>query len=244
MASELSIIIPTLNEQNYLPKLLRSIAKQNFEGKLQVIVVDGQSKDKTIAKAKKFKSLIHNLEILKTKRNIGYQCNRGAEKAKYDLILFLDADVILPKNCLSLLIPKINSKERFVTSVFHKSSEFNLIDNVFINVTFGLFLLVRLLGSPVLPGDFILTTKENHKKIGGFKEGAVLGEDIDYGLRSVKDGANYHLYLSTYALGSPRRARDIGRLKLFITWTRSFLYVRKHGPIYDKNFLKYSYSRN
>lgn len=244
MIDELSIIIPTLNEENYLTKLLQSITEQNFKGNLQVIVVDGKSEDKTVALAEKFTNIIPGLEILQTKRNIDYQCNRGAEKAKYDLLLFLDADVILPKNCLSSLTLKINSNKRFIASVFHQSSDHNLIDNIFVCVAFGLFFIAKVIGSPVVPGDFILTTKENHKKIGGFKEGAVLGEDIDYCLRSYRSGAKYHLYLGTRILGSPRRARKIGRLKLLITWIRSFLYVRKHGPIYDKNYLKYLYIRD
>ena len=43
----LSIIIPTLNEESYLPKLLNSIKKQDFQD-YEMIVADAGSKDKTI----------------------------------------------------------------------------------------------------------------------------------------------------------------------------------------------------
>ena len=72
MIDELSIIIPTLNEENHLPKLLKSITEQNFKGNLQVTVVDGKSEDKTVALAEKFRNIIPGLEILQTKRNIGF----------------------------------------------------------------------------------------------------------------------------------------------------------------------------
>ena len=47
----ISIIIPTLNEEAYLPKLLRSIHGQHFKD-MEVIVADAGSKDKTVQIAK------------------------------------------------------------------------------------------------------------------------------------------------------------------------------------------------
>ena len=47
----ISIIIPTLNEEKFLPKLLESLAKLK-EKTFEVIVVDGTSSDKTVKKAK------------------------------------------------------------------------------------------------------------------------------------------------------------------------------------------------
>jgi len=42
----LSIIIPALNEENYLPRLLDCFKKQNFKD-YEIIVADADSKDKT-----------------------------------------------------------------------------------------------------------------------------------------------------------------------------------------------------
>jgi cellulose synthase/poly-beta-1,6-N-acetylglucosamine synthase-like glycosyltransferase len=49
----ISVIIPTYNEQKYLPKLLKDLSEQNFEYGFEVIVVD-KSEDKTADEAKKF----------------------------------------------------------------------------------------------------------------------------------------------------------------------------------------------
>ena len=48
MAKTYSVIIPTLNEEKFLPNLLESLIVQT-DKHFEVIVVDGSSKDKTVA---------------------------------------------------------------------------------------------------------------------------------------------------------------------------------------------------
>ena len=50
----LSIIIPTLNEEKYLPLLLEAIKKQKVDGNLEIIVADAGSQDRTIEIARDF----------------------------------------------------------------------------------------------------------------------------------------------------------------------------------------------
>lgn len=54
VAPRFSVIIPTLNEEKFLPNLLTSLSEQTEES-FEVIVVDGKSKDKTVAVAESFK---------------------------------------------------------------------------------------------------------------------------------------------------------------------------------------------
>jgi len=49
-----SIVIPTLNEEKYLPNLLNDLTKQK-EKDFEIIVVDGKSEDRTIDIAIKYK---------------------------------------------------------------------------------------------------------------------------------------------------------------------------------------------
>ena len=85
----LSIIIPCLNEEEYLPLLLESVKKQKFLD-YEIILADAGSKDKTLQIAKKYNCKIVPGGLPSKGRN------QGAKKAKGDLLLFLDADVILP----------------------------------------------------------------------------------------------------------------------------------------------------
>tara|TARA_B100000965_G_C19453756_1_gene696485 strand:+ start:301 stop:1005 length:705 start_codon:yes stop_codon:yes gene_type:complete len=84
--SNLSIIIPTLNEANHLPLLLADLNLWPFD--FEVTIVDGGSKDLTISIAQ-----IQGLNIIKSpKGNRGHQLKMGAQKAKGDWLLFLHAD--------------------------------------------------------------------------------------------------------------------------------------------------------
>ena len=86
----ISIIIPTLNEEKYLPLLLKSIARQKFRD-YEIIVADAGSEDKTLDIAKRYNCRIVAGGLPAKGRN------EGAKVAKGDLLLFLDADVILPQ---------------------------------------------------------------------------------------------------------------------------------------------------
>jgi glycosyltransferase involved in cell wall biosynthesis len=49
----ISIVIPTYNEEKYLPRLLKQIKQQDFTD-YEIIVADNNSKDKTRSIAKRF----------------------------------------------------------------------------------------------------------------------------------------------------------------------------------------------
>jgi glycosyltransferase involved in cell wall biosynthesis len=95
-ASYFSIVIPTLNEEKYLPELLKDLSQQSFKD-FEVIVVDGHSEDKTQQKAENFSKKIQITVIPVSKRNVSFQRNTGSSQAKSHWVLFMDADNRLPK---------------------------------------------------------------------------------------------------------------------------------------------------
>lgn len=230
---ELSIIIPTLNEQSYVPALLASLAKQQFPGKLQVIVVDGQSKDATRQRVMEFAERFSDLACISTTPDVGHQRNLGASKAKYRYLLFLDADVLLPDRCLLKLSENINGRENFTSAILHYSQAMSVTDCIALLAIYTLFFIAWLARMPVTNGDFILTTKAVHERINGFREGAILGEDTDYGFRAIRSGAHYRFIFRTHVIGSDRRMKQMGKYKLILLWAKVFIRVKKHGPTYS-----------
>lgn len=92
----LSIIIPALNEALYIEKTLQCIF-QNFSsrGDQEIIIVDEGSDDETVSIARKFPvQIITNLSL---KKGRAFSLNRGAKEARGDVLLFLDADSLVPK---------------------------------------------------------------------------------------------------------------------------------------------------
>lgn len=240
MVDEISIIIPTLNEEHYLLKLLDSLAEQNFKGKLQVIIVDGNSSDRTVQVAQSYKKKF-GLLVLKTPADLGHQKNLGAENAKYESLLFIDADIILPKNVLNKFTKNINSDEKSIHSAWFWPSNgeplLHYISFIFAHLLLGFYSLIR----PVTSGGFMFTTKTNHKEIGGFKEGAIAGEDIDYGDRSIKNGAKFKFHYDCFVYNSTRRAQLMGILPMNWFYLRGYLYYLMHGVLYDKKKFNYPY---
>ena len=86
--SIISVVIPTLNESQHLHATLRPLLEIQD---LEVIVVDGGSRDKTVDIAEKAGAIVVN-----SKPGRAVQQNIGAEKASGEILLFLHADTLLP----------------------------------------------------------------------------------------------------------------------------------------------------
>lgn len=215
--------------------------KQTYAGELQVIVVDGQSTDKTVELARSFTARLQDLLVFETVRGIGHQRNAGAQRAKHAYLLFLDADVFLPPRLLEKLASKVRVKGPFVAGVMHSAENMDFADRIFIGLAYVFVFASWIAGSPATVGDFILTTQENHRSVKGFVEGAMLGEDIDYGLRSIKAGAKNKFYFHPQVIASDRRVRQMGRTRLLLLWSKGYRHVLKHGPIFPGQGYEYPY---
>lgn len=117
MNQMLSIIIPTLNEEKHLGNLLQSIASQSCEGKIEIIVGDAGSTDKTKLIAKKFGCKITKGGLPAKGRN------EGAKLATGNLLLFVDADMTLPSDFLTKSLREFNQRNLDVaTTLFNLSN--------------------------------------------------------------------------------------------------------------------------
>ncbi len=228
MIEDLSIVIPVLNEARYISKLLNSITKQVGYKNLEVIVVDGLSEDNTISIVKSFYSKIENLCIVSSKRGIGYQRNIGAKKAKYDHLLFLDADVILPDNFIEKLFPKIDSDEQFVAFIDFRIAEYDILSSLIFWVIYPLTLSI-IYHYKLTPGFALLTTLNNHRTIKGFREDMLIAEDHDYGKRSIKAGTKYKFIMNPAVFYSIRRAKKMGKVNFLLFHLKLLLFMRKNG---------------
>lgn len=102
-----SLIIPTLNEQNSISQLIQSIFNQGYRP-IEIIVVDGGSKDNTLEIVSSLKSQLESenfrIKILEENakpnqiRSPGNARNLGVEQSRGKFILFLDADMVLLNN--------------------------------------------------------------------------------------------------------------------------------------------------
>ncbi len=208
MVRSFSIIIPTLNEEKYLPNLLEDLSNQNYKN-FEVIVVDGSSKDKTLEKAKTFSSKLDLAIIDSKQRDVGYQRNSGAKRASSDWLIFMDADNRVPNSFLADLKKVLdNDKKIDAFSCWIKVDEYPVIHRPtvrFINFSFS------LLGTEAM-GAMIGIKKDIFSKL-EFAEGQIY-EDADLIKRLSKAGYKYKYLQKPSYIYSFRRFEKEGTLKL------------------------------
>jgi glycosyltransferase involved in cell wall biosynthesis len=109
---ELSIIIPSYNEELRLPATLDKIANyiHSSRANTEVIVVDDGSKDRTAAVAESYRGKIANLRVLRNgvNRGKGFSVRHGSLEAQGEIILFTDADLSAPIEEADKLLAALN----------------------------------------------------------------------------------------------------------------------------------------
>lgn len=101
-SSLISIIIPTKNEEENIGRCFKSIKCQTyFQNKIEIIVVDNNSTDRTKEIAKKYTNKVYNFpdlsDLTRFKNFRGAQLNFGVKKAHGEIIFFPDADMTFDK---------------------------------------------------------------------------------------------------------------------------------------------------
>lgn len=228
----LSIIIPTLNEADYLPYLLRSIQAQAFTD-YEVIVADNDSTDGTCELAEEYGARVVKGGKVAEGRNL------GAEAARGDILLFFDADVVLPDPWfLQMTIAEFEKRKLDVgTCKIHPISD-KKIDKVF-HELFNYFMWVTRATKPHAPGFCIFIRRDLHKRIEGFDEEIKLAEDHDYAGRAGKIG-KFGLLKSYKIPVSVRRFDKDGRLNIAIKYMLCEFHMRTLGMVRSDIF-KYNF---
>jgi len=220
----ISIIIPTLNEEHFLPHLLDSLVLQTNKD-FEVIVVDGKSTDKTVTIAKAYTTKLPSLTVISSTRGLPLQRNVGAKVARGEWFIFIDADSVL----MSYFIDRIEwfiKKEHpsvFTTwfqpdSSINKDAMFTLLSNLFIEA-------MLFFKRPFPPGPLACFRKDIFQMIGGYDETHHYHEDIDLGLRLRKNGVPFYILRETLFVLSLRRYRREGTLKVMQKYVLSILPV-------------------
>ena len=218
----ISIIIPTLNEENYLPRLLDALKKQTFKN-YEIIVADAGSTDSTKKIARRF-----GCRIVKGGLP-GKGRNKGAETAKADLLLFLDADIILPRGFLKKTLKEFKERNLDTASFFLVPITSNKPLKTLFSYTYRGW--VASLEKPIPHGAMgILNKKSVHQKIGGYDESLKLCEDHDYVQRSAKIG-KFGVIRGTRIFYSLRRFHQDGFVRTCLKYVGSEIHQIFIGPI-------------
>jgi glycosyltransferase involved in cell wall biosynthesis len=229
-----SFIIPTLNEEKFLPRLLSDLKNQK-EKNFEVIIVDGASVDKTKEIAEKNWGMsINFFEVEKS--NVSFQRNFGAEKAGGEYLIFLDADCRIYKKFTQKLEKIINKKKGliFIPSLTPEKKS-PQIDLIFKLINFVID-ISQSLPKAFSAGGSLIIDKNFFKKIGGFDEKAYLAEDHNLIYKASLWGVRARFLPQIKVKVSLRRLKKEGELKLIYKYLYAAVYFLAKGKVNRKIF--------
>ncbi len=231
-----SVIIPALNEEKYITRILNDLTKQTLKD-FEVIVADSNSTDKTVEKANNFKKN-YPLKIVNTdKSNLSHQRNIGAKSASGGIFFFIDADNSIPGDFLEKTDKYLRDKNLDAAIPRVTPGDDTLINRLSYNLT--LIMLFVLLHTPraYSTGGNLVIKNNTFKKTKGFDEKVFVGEDHDM-VRQLKEiGANVRIMTATYVVFSMRRFDQEG-FSTYLKYAYAFVYQLLFRKV-DKHIYNY-----
>lgn len=181
----ITIIIPALNEEKYLPMTFASIKKMDRQPD-EIIVVNAQSEDKTGVIAKNFGAKVVTVD----RRSIGYSRQKGLEAATGDIVAYTDADTILPTDWLSTVLTIMEKQKvvgvfggfRVPDGPWWYRAYINGIQPITNTITYALFRI------PFATGQNMAFYRTNALSAGGFPVDFKIAEDIEIARRVMSTG--------------------------------------------------------
>ena len=200
----LSIIIPTLDEASTIERTLDAVL--SMSSSLEVFVVDGGSRDGTVAAVRG-----RGVRLLASERGRGLQMHTGACVARGEVLWFLHADTLPSAECPSRIIEAMRDT-RVVAGNFDV-----LFDGDRRAARFLTWLYPRLRMIGLCYGDSgIFVRREAYLRVGGFRPFPIF-EDLDLVRRLRKMGRVAHL--SAVVKTSSRRFEGRSFALTFARWS-------------------------
>lgn len=232
MTIDLAVIIPALNEEHFIGKLLDSIISQTVWPK-EIVVVDAFSKDRTIEEIRKRQTKLPNLRFFRIpKSTISRQRNFGAKKTSSPNLLFLDADMQLKqKDALEKYFNEVLEKKPDVASATTLPDSSDWKDIIYFKLEDLTFKLSKVIW-PIIAGRNLYVKRKIFEAVGGFDEEIAITEDQELVHRILKSGGKLIFIESVKLHTSPRRLEYEGRInyifKFCLMWFDMLFHGRKN----------------
>ena len=175
---EVSVIIPTLNEERYILNTLKGLQRQTFKN-FEVLVSDGGSKDRTVAIARRYAKV-----VIKKGAGVSKSRNIAAKSAKGKLLIFIDGDTKPSRRLVETYHNAVKGKVIAATGpIYPLEKTKRRVRYAYKFVTVDLIKLSIKAGFPSLVGSNFAVSKKVFDKVGGFNEKFVTSEDWDLAQR-------------------------------------------------------------
>lgn len=227
----ISIIIPTLQEEQFLERTLENLKSLKLPH--QIIITDGGSTDGTLEIARKYTDKI----VVWThpqRQTFGQAKNAGAALATGEFLVFIDADVLIPdpQKFFEEMLAVFEKKPKLVAMTVPLKP---LLENhswvdAFFCAPLNWFYIVsnNIFHSGNASGEFQMIHSESFRRIGGYHERLAAGEDNEV-FRQLATHGRTLSYWKLCARHSLRRPHKLGWLRVYGIWIKNGFSVMLRG---------------
>jgi glycosyltransferase involved in cell wall biosynthesis len=216
----ISVVVPTLNEEHLIERLLESLDGQDY-APLETIVVDGGSRDRTLEIARRFGARTFPLPSVKEFPSMNY----GARKALGNVLLFTGADAVFPRDVLARIASRF-SRDRELVAV--AGPGFPVRPPLLFGLEFTLYNWARFIASRLPRPSKRFSTSTNllavrnrvFKGLGGLGTDPINADGM-LGAKLCQAGKVHFSFREIRCYMSDRRLRSMG----FIRFNMHYLYV-------------------
>ena len=215
--SLISVIIPAHNEEKYIDQTIQSVLNQTYPS-VEIITVPNGCTDNTHSVIQtimdKSPASSRILSINQKQAHVSLARNKGADIAKGEILVFLDADTILEPNALKIIAQKFTKNQSSATLKI-APDQFQLSYALYCGIKNNIDRFHLYKG---INGVFICH-KKHFTQVGGFNKNLQLKEHRD--LRKRLDTFGKYRYINAVATTSMRRHNAKGLLKNIGFWLRT-----------------------
>ena len=218
---QLSVIIPSYNEERYLPATLTRVTKALAVAgcSSEILVVDNDSHDKTRAISESFGARV----ISESEHNISRVRNTGAKHANGNVLVFIDADTLVPESLFQRVGRAMEDERCFGGAVAVEWAEFQ-------RTWMKFYLLGGKFWTKVFnmkQGAAQFCRKSAFEKLNGYDETIFMGEDVEFYWRLSKfakqNGGRVYFIEDLHVVTSSRRFDKMNLWKTFLLTNPMFI---------------------
>jgi glycosyltransferase involved in cell wall biosynthesis len=203
MTPRVSVVVPTLDEARYLPGLLESLRRQTVAD-FEVVVADSGSTDGTREVAAAAGATVLPGE----RKGPGEGRNRGARAARGEVLLFADADTVLPPRLLESALAALRDPGVIGGTTGFMPADGTSMERFLFRLANAYQKAMAAWGVPHNAGYCFFFRREAFERLGGLREDMLLNETHDIAMRSRPLGR--FVTLPDVVLTSMRRFRAYG----------------------------------
>lgn len=205
----ISVVIPAHNEEEFLPATLEALRRQTYPHFETVVVTNGCT-DRTADAVRGHCDQLFELE----ERGLGPARNLGGEKARGDLLLFLDADTLLEPTALETIARQFKRRHAAGTLKGVPDSPKPSYKVIYFMKNF-----VHKTHAHHGSSGAILCWKDHFCAVGGFDNELYLRENSDL-MKKLRRFGSYKYISSTPAITSMRRYDKTGTGEMVLLWLK------------------------